>query len=209
MAKMLNLDSLLTETDPGFRYQNDFRQYLESFAPLSDRAFLQLWALVRFKVVPKGTYLLRVNQRARDLLFVCRGILCSEYLTVDGARHIKNFFVAGNFAGSTVSMLQLSPSAFAIQALEESKVYLMDFRKYRSLIHQEAELARLYIAYLERNWVIENERKQISFATETATERYLTFLTKYPTLDQRVSQLNIAAYLGITPTQLCRIKNNI
>lgn len=206
---VINSESLLTQADPGFLYQNDFRQYIESFSPLSDRAFSLLWPLVRFKLVLNGTYLLRVNQIARDLLFVCDGILYSEYLTADGTKHIKNFFVAGNFAGSTVSMLELSPSAFAIQVLEDAKVFLIDFRKYRALIHREPELARFYIAYLERNWVIKNERKQISFATQTATERYLTFLKEYPGLDRRVSQLNIAAYLGITPTQLCRIKNNL
>ncbi|MFT4665925.1 MAG: CRP-like cAMP-binding protein [Gammaproteobacteria bacterium] len=57
--------------------------------------------------------------------------------------------------------------------------------------------------------MIENEKRQIAFATQSATERYLTFLEKYPLLDKRIPQLHIASYLGITPTQLSRIRKEL
>ena len=55
-----------------------------------------------------------------------------------------------------------------------------DYRNYKQLIFENTDLKNFYIAYLEQNWVIENEKRQIAFATQTASERYLTFLEKYP-----------------------------
>ena len=40
----------------------------------------------------------------------------------------------------------------------------------------------------------------------TATERYQDFLKRYPGLEERITQNQLASYLGITPTSLSRIR---
>jgi CRP-like cAMP-binding protein len=42
-----------------------------------------------------------------------------------------------------------------------------------------------------------------------ADERYYDFLKTYPLLSQRLPQHMIAAYLGITPESLSRIRKNL
>jgi CRP-like cAMP-binding protein len=191
------------------KYIAQFRKYLNQYAPISEESFSKLLDLMRFRTVKKGEYLLQVNQRARNMFFVCEGVLTSLFLADDGGTHIKNFFVENNFAASTVSLMLFSPSSFAIQSLENGVVLEFDYRNYKQLIFENTDLKNFYIAYLEQNWVIENEKRQIAFATQTASERYLTFLEKYPTLDKRIPQLHIASYLGITPTQLSRIRKDL
>ncbi len=190
-------------------YLDQFRNYLNDFTPVGDGPFQKLADLLRLETVSKGDYLLREGQISRNLYFVCRGVITSQYITDDGGTHIKNFFLEGNFAASTVSSLLFVPSAFGLQALEDSVVLAMDFRNYRQAILESEALKTFYINYLEKNWVIENERKQIAFATQTARERYLTFLEEYPDLEERIPQLHIASYLGVTPTQLSRIRKNL
>ena len=85
----------------------------------------------------------------------------------------------------------------------------MDFQKYKKLIDENEDLKNFYIGHLEQKWIIENEKRQISFAAENATSRYITFLRDYPTLPDRVPQWMIASYLGITPTQLSRIRKDL
>ena len=41
---------------------------------------------------------------------------------------------------------------------------------------------------------------------ENATERYLKLLSKYPDISERIALHHIASHLGITPTQLSRIR---
>lgn len=185
-----------------------FRQTLNRYAPVTDDSFAELMAIVKLKKVEKHEYLLRVGQVAAYKYFVCRGILISVYITRNGGEHIKNFFTEGNFGGSTASSLQSSPSAFAIQALEDGVVMEYNHQRYKQLIDEREDLQRFYIAYLEQSWIIKNEQRQIAFATQTATERYLAFLKEYPDLNQRVPLRYVASYLGVTPTQLSRIRKN-
>ena len=44
---------------------------------------------------------------------------------------------------------------------------------------------------------------------DNATERYLELLSKHPKIDQRIQQLQLASHLGITPTQLSRIRKEL
>lgn len=186
-----------------------FRKSLNGYATISDASFDKLLALTRLRAVEKGEYLLQVGETARHLYFVCEGLLTSQFLTEEGTQHIKNFFIKGFLAGSTVSALLAKPSAFAIQCVEAGVIIEMNFSEYKQLIMQHEDLKSFYIAYLEHNWVVVNEERQISFATLTARERYLTFLEQYPDLDSRVPQHQIASYLGITPTQLSRIRKDL
>jgi CRP-like cAMP-binding protein len=188
---------------------DQFRKRLNKYASVTEDSFNKLLPILKFKIIKKGEFLLRVGQTAKNIYFVSKGILTSLFITIDGSTHIKNFFLEGNFAGSTVSLMLSSPSSFSIQSLEDSAIIEMNFMLYKQLINENDDLKNFYLCYLEQNWVIENEKKQIAFATQTATERYLTFLEEYPSLNKRVPQFHIASYLGITPTQLSRIRKDL
>jgi hypothetical protein len=43
--------------------------------------------------------------------------------------------------------------------------------------------------------------------SSTAEERYQSFLVLYPHLTNRLSQVQIAAFLGVTPEFLSRLRN--
>lgn len=150
-----------------------------------------------------------MGQVAKRLYFMLDGILVSQYPSGEGNIHIKNFFLKGNFAGSTVSLLKQTPSRFSIQCLEPALILELDYLAYKSLILSQPDLMQFYIAQVESKWIVENEKRQMDFATASATDRYLTFLADYPGLDQRVAQHHIASYLSITPTQLSRVRKDL
>ena len=56
---------------------------------------------------------------------------------------------------------------------------------------------------------IEEEQKEIEMALLDADKRYLIMRQKFPTLEAIVPQYYIASYLGISPTQLSRIRNKM
>lgn len=55
--------------------------------------------------------------------------------------------------------------------------------------------------------LIEKEPLEISFRYDTASVKYAHFLRSHPALEDRLKQHEIASYLGITPTQLSRIRS--
>lgn len=167
----------------------DFRRLLASYGPLPDASFAALLPGVRVEEYGKDDYLLRHGEIATTRYFVHRGLVVSVYRT----------------AGSIASGLLQQPTYLALRALEPTVVVAYDDWHYRDLMETDLALNRQYRRHLEQSWVIRNERRQLAFATETALERYRTFLREYPDLEQRVSQYHIASYLGITATQLSRV----
>jgi signal-transduction protein with cAMP-binding, CBS, and nucleotidyltransferase domain len=191
------------------KYTAQFRKFLNNYAPISEDSFAKIMALVKLRNVRKGEFILQKGQTAKKILFICKGILISQWVDDEANVHIKNFFLEGNLAASTVSLLQATASSFGIECVEEGIVIEMNFQKYRQLIYEQDDLKNFYIAYLEQSWIVKNEKRQISFATQSATTRYLNFLKENPTLPARVSQWLIASYLGVTPTQLSRIRKDL
>ena len=191
------------------RYIDQFRRTVNRYAPVTDESFAELLAITQVRILEKNECLLPVGQVAVSQYYVCAGVLMSVFLTDDGGEHVKNFFTEGNFAGSTASSLRFAPSAFAIQSLKEAVVLEYNFQQYKQLINQREDLKLFYIAYLEQSWILKNEPRQIAFATQTATTRYQAFRAEHPDLVLRIPLHHIASYLGITPTQLSRIRKTL
>ncbi|AUP81277.1 Crp/Fnr family transcriptional regulator [Flavivirga eckloniae] len=191
------------------KYIELYSDYINSFSPVSQESLEQLLSLMKIRDVDKGETLVFKGQVARNILFVCEGILISQWMDDKANVYVKNFFLKGFYAGSTVSMLKSLPSHFGVECIEAGKIIEMDYHKYKEVIFKNEDLKSYYIKHIEQNWIVENEKRQISFAAQDAKERYFTFLDEYPDLPDRVPQWQIASYLGITPTQLSRIRRDL
>ncbi|WP_256333804.1 Crp/Fnr family transcriptional regulator, partial [Epilithonimonas sp. FP105] len=120
----------------------------------------------------------------------------------------KLFFEENSFCASTSSIIQESPSEFSIVALEDSEVIVYSANIFRKLITEHHDLALFQIAYLEKNWVVKKEPLEINLKSESAKQRYKE-LHANQKLFNRLKQHQIASYLGITPTQLSRIRREL
>ena len=166
------------------------RKVIESYSPLSDETWSNLSKIIKIQSIKKGDYPCRFGDVAKELIFVVDGLLRAYILDEEGHEYNKNFFLENNFAGSTVSLLTQNPSNFEIEALEDSTLIMIDYGKFRELL-------------------LEKEAREVALVQESATQRYQTFIQTYPTLESRVPQYLIASHLGITPTQLSRIRKSI
>ncbi len=191
------------------KYISELKLKIESYAPISDESWALIESILTFQKLKKDETLLRNGQIAKNIHFICVGALRAFVTDYDGNIYNKNIFLETDFAGSTVSYLLNTPSNFTLEALEETILINLNYKKYRQLIEQNIDLKNFYISYLENNWVIEKEQREVSLVMENATERYLKLLKKHPNIDERIQKLHIASHLGITPTQLSRIRKTI
>jgi len=183
-----------------------FKSAIESYYPITNSTWLALKANLELQFVKKGEAVLREGSRDRFIRFISSGILRSFYTDIDGNIYNKNLFLEGSFAASKVSLLTETPSYFTIEALEDTTCINLSFSKYKELQENHLDLKNFYIAYIERNWIIAKEKREISLVMDDAKERYLHFLKEHPTIERRIAQHHIAAHLGVTPTQLSRIR---
>jgi len=191
------------------KYITDLKEKFESYSSITEYSWSLIESIISFQTLKKDETLLRNGQIAKNLHFICKGALRAYVTDYDGNMYNKNIFLENDFAGSTVSCLLGTPSNFTLEALEETILISFDYKKYRHFVDENIDLKNFYIAYLENNWVIEKEQREISLVMENASERYLKLLSEHPDIDQRIQQLHIAAHLGITPTQLSRIRKNL
>jgi len=191
------------------KHLSSLKLKFESYAPISNASWLLIRDLVEFQTPKKGAILLRKGRISRKTYFICEGALRAYCSDENGKSYNKNLFLEHDFAGSKVSALQGTPSTFTVEALENSILISIDYKKYRELISANQDLKNFYIAYLERNWIIEKEQREVSLVLENATVRYRKFIGKHPGIDKRISLQHIASHLGITPTQLSRIRKDL
>jgi len=184
-------------------------QTLKQYAPLSDQALNRYFSACHFIHVAKGTTLYAIGEIPSSFAFIHKGLMRAYLIDAEGNEFNKNFFAEGRFPGSMSALLNNDTSFLAIEALEDCDIITIDFKQFRRELFADNELMAFHINYLEQHWLLEKEPKEIGYLQHEAKQRYLMFLDKYESILSRLPQYHIASYLGITPTQLSRIKKDL
>lgn len=169
---------------------------------------VKLHKLIKSVSVKKDNYFLMAGEIPNRIGFVVSGLLRLFYIDSKGMEINKYFCLENSLAISYSAFLLREESKLYIQALEDSDLYVIDYKAYNQLIesHHCWEIAARKLA--EMLFIIK-EKKEAALLLNSAQERYLTFLKDYPHLEKRINQYHIASYLGITPESLSRIRSNL
>jgi CRP-like cAMP-binding protein len=111
----------------------------------------------------------------------------------------------GHFCTLLTSFEQQTPTPVGIYAACPTQVLVIDKARWTTLEHALPSLAPIFTRLL-RHTLLEKLSLQRSYLRQDAATRYETFLATQPTIAQRVPQHLIAAYLGITPQSLSRLR---
>lgn len=188
---------------------NALKKTMDSYSAIGAETWVSLTAICKYRDVKKHQVLYSLGEIPSSFAFVYAGLFRTFITDEKGNEYNKNFFYEGTFPGSMTALLRHEPSEFAIVALEPAQIIEIDFPAYRALLHQREDLKLFQIYYLERNWLLAKDAREIAIVQEDATQRYLQFMQDYPFLIERLPQHQIASHLGITPTQLSRIRKKL
>ncbi|WP_306353787.1 Crp/Fnr family transcriptional regulator [Flavobacterium sp. '19STA2R22 D10 B1'] len=184
-------------------------EQMDSYYPLSEACKKDLATSFIKRNISKGDFLLKAGEIPKEYYFVNKGLFSYYYLAENGDMVIKIFFAENSFVASTSALIQQQPSLFSIYALEDSEVIQFSASEFRRLLEVHHDLALYHIRYIEKNWIVAKENSEITLKYETAKKRYLQFQQDYHTIEHRLKQHHIASFLGITPTQLSRIRKDL
>lgn len=182
-----------------------FRAYFHDKLPLTEAQFTALAGLLTPRQLAKGEVLGRQGETARYGAFVVRGCLRSYVTDERQKEHILQFAPENWWISDQDSLLRHQPALFAIDALEVSDVLLFGAGFFEQLQQLGPGFQQFFYQLLQRN-LVALQRRLIGVLSVPAEARYQEFLQLYPTLAQRLPQRHIAAYLGITPESLSRIR---
>jgi len=188
---------------------NSLKDSIDSYSPLSLETWHALRKLCKWVKVSSNGTIYKSGDVPETFSYVYTGLLRAFICDQEGNEYNKRFFSEGTFPGVMVALLLSEPSEFTIEALEDSQLIQINHKCYRKLLYESLDLQRYHIQYLEKNWLIKQEKREVSLIQESSTQRYQNFLNENPNLDKRIPLFHIASHLGITPTQLSRIRKKL
>lgn len=100
------------------------------------------------------------------------------------------------------------PSQLFIEAIEDSEVLLISKTDKELAYTNLPKIEKLFRIMAQKTHVA-LQRRMIDNLSKTADQRYQDFIEKYPQLFQRLTNLQIAAYLGISHEFFSKIRKKI
>ena len=122
--------------------------------------------------------------------------------------HILTFASENWFLTDRESSYFNQPSAYYIQALEDSQAVMID-EDFIQRLSKEIPNFTDFNNRLLHNHVRHLQNRIHLLLSATAKDRYLQFIAMYLDILLRVPQSMIASYLGITPESLSRVRKEI
>ncbi len=153
----------------------------------------------------KNDFFVQKDEYAKHIGFLQTGIVRAFFLNQQGKEYNKQFFVGPSIIGAYTSLLTKKPNKIAQQALTDCEILIADFKEIEKLYEKSHNLERLGRKIAEF-YFLEKEQKEIEMALLDADKRYAIMKKNFPYLERTIPQYHIASYLGITPTQLSRVR---
>ncbi|WP_341836706.1 Crp/Fnr family transcriptional regulator [Chitinophaga pollutisoli] len=181
------------------------RHFLDNLTPLSPATWDNVRPLFRARTLEKGDYFIWEGQHAREIGFLVEGVIRAFYRNVQGQEYNKHFFTPPCFIGGYASIITGQPNLIQQEALTDCRLLVAPADDFQQLLYTCGDLERMARILAERFFVAK-EQREIEIVQLAAEERYRLFRERFPALEASIPQYHIASYLGITPTQLSRIR---
>jgi len=180
--------------------------YFNQLIPLNTEEEELVAAKFYPRLFRKRQYVLQEGDICNQFYFVVRGCLRMYKIDEKGSLHILQFAAENYWINDLGSFHGLKPSELNIDALEDTVVLQIGRDDLISIYLQASKFDRIFRVLIENSFVRLQERL-LQNISSTAEERYQSFLEIYPHLVNRLSQVQIASFLGITPEFLSRLRN--
>ncbi len=156
--------------------------------------------------VPKRTKILEQGSLCQNLYFVASGSLRAYHLNADGKECTVMFAIEDWWITDMDAFINSKAASLTLEALEDSHLYAISLNTLNDLLASKPQLEKYFRILFQRAYVREQRRvlDSISLAVE---ERFANFTKKYPNIIKKVTQKQIASYLGVTPEFLSMVKN--
>lgn len=159
-------------------------------------------------LIPKKSFLLKEGEVCKFEGFVTKGLFRVFHIDKNGNEQILYFAMENWWITDIDSFTNEKPSQLFIEALEDSEVFVISKTDKEFAYTNLPKIEKLFRVMTQKTHVA-LQRRMIDNLSKTAEDRYLEFAQRYPQLIQRLSNIKVAAYLGITNVFLSNIRKKI
>ncbi|WP_044203594.1 Crp/Fnr family transcriptional regulator [Flammeovirga sp. OC4] len=189
--------------------KKDFFSYCQQISSdLKEDVLSELFACFSVRSLEKNDFFSQKGEYAHKVGFLMNGVIRAFYLNEEGKEYNKQFFVGPSLIGPYTSLLTNTPNLIPQQALTDCEILEAEYKDIEALYSKHHALEKLGRKIAE-HYFLEKEKKELEMGLLEGEERYVIFQKEFPNLEQQIPQYHIASYLGISATQLSRIRKGI
>jgi len=182
--------------------------YFNNYLPLSEEEQSIVQEVFQERRIKRRQLILQEGDISKRNTFVVEG--CFRMYMVDpaGKEHNLQFAIENWWIGDIGSFHTEQPSKLYIEAIENSVILQISKEDHLRLFVEYPKFNRIFRVITE-NALVSAQRRILQNISSTAEERYLDFVQRYPYFFNRVSNVQIASYLGVTPEFLSTIRKRL
>lgn len=165
-------------------------------------------SLLEYKTTKRKDYLLHQGDICKTENFIIKGCLRTYTIDENGVEHILMFGIEDWWVGDLYSFLTETPTNYFIDALEDTEVIQITKDNLARLYERVPKFEKFFRLILQNAFIAQQNRINLNLSF-SAEQRYLDFIKNYPQLEQRISQKQLASFLGFTPVFLSMIRRKL
>lgn len=158
--------------------------------------------------IKKKDFLLKEGHVAKDVAFVLSGCLRSYSVDENGFEHILQFAPSDWWITDMYSFISQKKAYLNIEVINSGEVALLSRHNQLQLFDEVPSLER-YFRIITENALVSSRQRLIDNLSLTARQRYEQFCITYPTMVNDIPQKLIAAYIGVTPEFLSKMRSEL
>lgn len=161
--------------------------------------------IFRTRYIKRKQYLIYPGLRCDRLFYVKSGLFKLYALNEEGKEHILHFFQENQWTTDFFSIQAEKESILYLEAIEDAVIYEVSNSERMDLMKKDQVLLEFFLGVFSKLTLL-YQNKLLDMALSNSDERYFKFLATNPGLANRISNKEMAYYLGITPEFVTKIK---
>ena len=182
--------------------------YFNKLLPLDNEETAFIEEVFEPRNVKRRQFILQQGDISKLNTFVIEGCFRMYLVDENAKEHNLEFAIENWWTGDIQSFFSNEPSKVYIEAMENSVVLQIKKEDQFKLFLDYPKFNRIF-RILAENHMVSLQRRILNNISLSSEARYIDFSKRYPQLFNRISNVQIASYLGVTPEFLSTIRRRM
>ena len=183
--------------------KEQFKKAIDKIHPIDNQCWLEIKNILYLKQLDKKDYYSSKGQKTKEFCYILSGVFRIFYADNKGDEWNKYFLQKGNFLSASISPEHKSISN--IQALTKCNILCISYSELTRVSNTHNQIKE-FIQKLTFSYLEQKHKREITLLSKNALDKYIYFKQEFPNLENEIQHYHIASYIGITPTQLSRLR---